>query len=235
MKVKIDIFNIFLPIFFLLCSANAAEIGDSSDIEPKTIPMPSLQSTDLIDDARIQQGSPQTLLTAHQSIFIYGAPYSSLTNGEYTLHSGLVNDYPVYQKQGGGYTWSFYQRSNRRWYLDFNQPSEEWSGTVMYSTAVGDQPELLEYAGHGAVVISTTVASRRVAYCDDGLYTVQTTLYNNRPVYQCNSNTDMHLFRRNTGIWVVTFGNYITENYGDGTAAFALAPSIVPYGVDWVE
>ena len=85
MKVKIEIFNIFLSIFFLLCSANAAEISDSSDTEPKTIPMPSLQSTDLIDDARIQQKLHQTLVTTHQSVFIYGAPYSFWTNGEYTL------------------------------------------------------------------------------------------------------------------------------------------------------
>ena len=57
----------------------------------------------------------------------------------------------------------------------------------MWSTAVGDQPDLLEYANHGAVAISDTVLSRRVAYCNDGLFTIQTTLYNNRPVYQCNS------------------------------------------------
>ena len=233
MKVKIEIFNIFLSIFFLLCSANAAEIGDSSDTEPKTIPMPSLQSTDLINEVRIQQGPRQTLVTTHQSVFIYGAPYSSLTNGEYKLQPGLVNGYPVYQKQGGGYTWSFYQRSNRKWYLDFDEPDEDWSGTVMDSTAVGDQPDLLEYANHGAVAISDTVLSRRVAYCNDGLFKIQTTLYNNRPVYQCNSNPDMHMFRRESGLWVVTFGNQITETYADGTVAYTVAPSIVPYGVDW--
>ena len=103
----------------------------------------------------------------------------------------------------------------------------------MVSTTAGDQPELLESTQHGAVVISNTVASRRVPGCNDGLFTIQTTLYNNRPVYQCNSNPDVNLFRRKNGLWVVTTGNSITENDSDGTVANTLAPSIVPYGVDW--
>ena len=230
MKVQIKIFNIFLSIFFLLCSANAAEISDSSGTEHKTIPMSSLQSIVLINEARIQ-GTQQTLVTVHESVFIYGAPYFDWTNGEYKLQPGTVNGYPVYQKQSGGYTWSFYQRSNRRWYLDFQGPSENWGGTVMHSTTAGDQPELLEYANHGAVVISNTLSSRRIPECSDGLFTIQTTLYNNRPVYQCNSNPDVNLFRRQNGNWVVTTGNSITES--DGTVANTLAPSIVPYGVDW--
>ena len=102
MKVQINIFNIFLSIFFLLCSANAAAIGDSSSTEHKTIPMSSLQSTDLIDEAHIQHGLPQTLVTVHQSV--YGAPYSDWTNGEYKQQPGTINSYPVYQKQGGGWT-----------------------------------------------------------------------------------------------------------------------------------
>ena len=55
----------------------------------------------------------------------------------------------------------------------------------------------------------------------------------NRPVYQCTSNPDVNLFRCKNGLWVVTTGNSITENDSDGTLANTLAPSIVPYGVDW--
>ena len=35
--------------------------------------------------------------TPYKSIFIYGAPYSPDTNGEYVLQDNLVNSYPVYQ------------------------------------------------------------------------------------------------------------------------------------------
>ena len=113
------------------------------------------------------------------------------------------------------------------------EPGEDWFGTVTYSTTAGNQPELLEY-DIGAVVISNTIATRRVAYCNDGLFELQTTykLYNNFPVYRCTSNTGLHMFRRKNG-WVVTFGSQITENYQDGTSAHTKAPSIAPYGVDW--
>ena len=60
------------------------------------------------------------------------------------------------------------------------------------------------------------------------------TLYNNRPVYQCNSNPDLHLFHRQNGHWVVTHGSSLPENYSDGAiVAMTTVSSIVPYGVDW--
>src|SRR5690606_40076156 len=40
------------------------------------------------------------------------------------------NGAPVVQRQSGGTTWSIYRRSNGRWYLDFNDVSEDWDGTV---------------------------------------------------------------------------------------------------------
>src|SRR5690606_32594114 len=59
-----------------------------------------------------------------------GAAYSSYTTGVYTWDGTVYNGKPVFQRQGGGVTWSVYQRSNGRWYLDFNDVSEDWSGTV---------------------------------------------------------------------------------------------------------
>ena len=76
-----------------------------------------------------------TASTASQLVFGRGTVHkfsvSSLFEKPYICKS--VNGYPVYQKQGGGYTWSFYQRSNRVWHLDFDEPGEDWGGTLMYN------------------------------------------------------------------------------------------------------
>ena len=174
--------------------------------------------------------APYKLIQPQDSLFIYGGPYHEITNGKYTLQKDKVNGYPVYQKEGGGYTWSFYQRSDNKWYLDFDTPDEGWSGTVMYSTSAGHSPELLEYNDRGAVSAFSSLELRNFPYCN-GMYTLQSTLYNNRPVYQCSDNHAYHLYRRKDGKWYVDF-NDIAEDWG-GTVAYTMKSSVVPYGVEW--
>ena len=187
------------------------------------------------DMAHTTSSNPYKAITYHKSIFIYGAPYSSQTNGEYVLQSNAVNGYPVYKKPGT--VWSFYQRTNQRWYLDFNDVNEVWSGTVMYSNTAGFSPELLEYSNHGFVIAHKVISTGLVPYHNDD-YIFEGEIYNNAPVYRATNDHGtyrFHMYRRSAGSvaghWVIDFDD-IDEEWS-GTVAYTLAPSVVPYGVQW--
>ena len=182
------------------------------------------------DIAQTTSSNPYKAITSHKSLFIYGAPYSSQTDGEYVLQSDAVNGYPVYKKPGTA--WSFYQRTNQKWCLDFNDLDEVWSGTVMYSNTAGFSPELLEYSNQGFVIAHQVLSTGLVPY-HNGDYTFKGEIYKNAPVYTASN--DYHMYRRSTGRWaghwVIDF-NDIDEEWS-GTIAYTLAPSVVPYGVQW--
>ena len=65
-------------------------------------------------------------LNRYPKICVYNTPYSSA--GDYT-HSKEYNYAPVYVK--GGY--SIYSQDNGYWYLDNNEISEEYRGSISYS------------------------------------------------------------------------------------------------------
>ena len=71
-------------------------------------------------------------------VSIEGSPaYASRTRGQYTRVAGIEHaGAPVYKRSG----WSLYKRSNGRWYLDFNEVDESWSGTVNYALHASDTP-----------------------------------------------------------------------------------------------
>ena len=182
------------------------------------------------DIAQTASSNPYKAITPHKSLFIYGAPYSSQTNGEYVLQSDAVNGYPVYKKEGTA--WSFYQRTDQKWYLDFNDVNEDWDGTVMYSETAGFSPELLEYSNEGFVFANKVISTGLVPY-HNGDYTFEGEIYNNAPVYTATNN--FHMYRRSTGDvaghWVIDY-NDIDEKWS-GTIAYTVAPSLHPYGTQW--
>lgn len=78
---------------------------------------------------------------------IAGNPaYASQTRGGYTKVAGLEHaGAPVYKRCTGAATasgncWSLYKRSNGKWYLDFNEVEDSWSGTVNYALTASDTP-----------------------------------------------------------------------------------------------
>ena len=78
---------------------------------------------------------------------IAGNPaYASRTRGGYTKVAGLEHaGAPVYKRCTGAATasgncWSLYKRSNGKWYLDFNEVEDSWSGTVNYALTASDTP-----------------------------------------------------------------------------------------------
>ena len=57
------------------------------------------------------------------------------------VHSGTYyNNAPLFTRQGNGTTWSLYKRPNGNWYVDFNAVSEDWDGTVAYTTSAASTP-----------------------------------------------------------------------------------------------
>ncbi len=74
------------------------------------------------------------------AVEIADAPYSSLTSGVYALSGESHNGKPVYQRQSSGYTFSVYQRSDGKWYLDFDALDDSWSGTLAHTSAAAEAP-----------------------------------------------------------------------------------------------
>ena len=46
----------------------------------------------------------------------------------------------MFQWTSSGSTFSVYQRTNGKWYLDFDDIDEQWSGTLAYTTAAAEWP-----------------------------------------------------------------------------------------------
>lgn len=86
---------------------------------------------------RVRRGPEDNWPTLYpSSLYIVGGVYSSRTNGVFTVSDTTYNDRPVY-KGGNNDAWSIYYRVSgyaaNKWVLDFNEVSEEWSGTVAIS------------------------------------------------------------------------------------------------------
>jgi hypothetical protein len=77
-----------------------------------------------------------------------GAAYASLGSaGEYVFTGQIYNNAPVYQRQGSSTTWSLYKRANGNWHVDFNAISEDWDGTIAYSTQASTLPWDISWSG----------------------------------------------------------------------------------------
>ena len=201
---------------------------------PTALPMPLANLMDTESVAHIS-GSSYKYLSPGLSLFVYGAPYAFLTNGEYTLQDSLVNGYPVYQKSTGGYTFSFYRRGDGKWYLDFNAPGEEWSGTLMYSTSVGTNPWLVKYNSAAVVIPTTAIYILNFPYDDlgtSGLYVFNGEQYEGYPVYQRTADDyTFSIYRKENGKWYLDF-NDLSESWS-GTLGFTLTASETPLGAEW--
>ncbi len=193
---------------------------------------PTDSPKDSNDNAKMSQSTKTAkVTTTYKSFFIYGASYASQSSGEYTLQDGLVNNYLVYKLINSD-EWIFYQRDNGQWYLDFNDPSEEWTGTVMYSETAGPSPHLLEYKNNGFVIKDKSFFVRKFPYFN-AEYACLGEIYNNAPVYKSvnSGNEQFSIYRREDGKWYADF-NEISEEW-TGTIAYTLQSSVVPYDTEW--
>ena len=171
----------------------------------------------------------------HSTIFIYGAPISNQTNGKYVLRHKGINGYPVYRKKSGTSTFYFYQRNNRRWYLDTNEPSENSLGILMNSKSAGETPWHLKYTNGGVVVTQKKIYLYNFAYSyfTTGIYTFSGLIYRGHPVYQkAYGDIILSVYRHKSGMWVLDY-NDIRNNWSGVLGYSYSASSPTPYGILW--
>ena len=140
----------------------------------------------------------------YPKIYVFNSPYTSTSAGEYTL-STEYNDAPVYQQ--GEY--SLYRRQNGYWYLDFNEISEDYDGSISYSDD-NDKgfPWQTGWKGDTVVLITKALFAYGLPYYSltGGKYETDGTLNQGYPVYtkQAGGYT-FSVYRRSNGKWYHTF------------------------------
>ena len=69
------------------------------------------------------------------------AAYPNLGSaGEYLFTGQLYHNAPIYKRTLGGYTWNLYKRANGNWHVDYNTLSEDWDGTIAYTSSATSLP-----------------------------------------------------------------------------------------------
>ncbi len=173
-----------------------------------------------------------------KTVYMYGVPYTNLgSSGEYLFTGQMYNNTPVYSRMVSGTPWLLYKRASGTWVVDFNSASEDWDGTVAYTTSAQAWP--WTNAAWANNVISFRSARGSVAgapYSNLGsageyLFTGQ--IYNNAPVYSRTSATNTwSLYKRANGSWHIDF-NGVDEAW-DGTIAYSTTgPSARPWDIAW--
>jgi len=175
----------------------------------------------------------QTALASapQDTVHLSGIPYGA--DGAY-FHSGdFYNDMPVYTLDHIGYTWSLYQRSNGRWYVDFDEPGEDWSGTVAIGPNAdfpwqGDWDHSTDAA---SPVDSIVIGGAAYSSYTTGVYTWDGTVYNGKPVFQRQGGgVTWSVYQRSNGRWYLDF-NDVSEDW-DGTVEIG-PDAISPTQGEW--
>jgi hypothetical protein len=174
------------------------------------------------------------------STFMYGVPYgtSAGSDGQYTESGSYYNNAPVYQRTGStGVTWSLYKRANGSWYVDFNTVSEDWDGTVAYSSSAQAWPWTNSAWSNSVISFRTAQVNVQnipyaTSYGSAGDYAFAGQVYNGAPVYQrTSSGTTWSLYKRTSGSWYVDF-NTVSEDW-DGTVAYTTSAASTPWAATW--
>ena len=179
----------------------------------------------------------QEEMTPPASVFMYDVVYSSVgSTGQYTESGTYYNDAPVYTRAGTGYTWSLYKRANGNWYVDFNDVSEDWSGTVTYTEGAADYPWNATWQNGEVAFRTQKVHVYGVPYASlgsNGDYTVSGETYSGAPVYtrtDASTGSTWSLYKRANGSWYVDF-NDVSEDW-DGTIAYTNQAMDWPWSAD---
>ncbi len=147
-----------------------------------------------------------------------------------TFSGQIYNDAPVYAWDDGAYINSLYRRANGRWYLDFNEVSEDYDGTVEVSN-VADWPWEADFGDSMSVAAVTRVDVAECGYFSElntGEYAFTGEMYNNAPVFQFESGEyTVSVYQREDYRWYLDY-NDISEDW-DGTIDHALDPSWWPW------
>ena len=164
---------------------------------------------------------------AYPKLYVFNSPYNSA--GEYTLITTEYNGASVYQRTAGHYGgyYSIYRRQNGYWYLDFDEISEEYGGTIGYSDDNNKAfPWETGWKGDMVVLITKAVFIFGAPYpaTSDGKYETDGTINQGSPVYARNvQGTLTYLYRRSDGKWYLGF----TTPFPDSGGALLYGQNVV--------
>lgn len=172
-----------------------------------------------------------------KAIYLYNMPYTNLgSSGEYLFTGQMYNNTPVYSRMVSGTPWLVYKRASGTWVLDFNTASEDWDGTVAYTTSAQAWPWTNpSWNNNGIAFRSARGSVAGAPYSNLGaageyLFTGQ--IYNNAPVYsRTGSGATWSLYKRANGFWHIDF-NAVSEAW-DGTIAYSTVASTRPWDIAW--
>lgn len=170
----------------------------------------------------------------YPKLYVFNSAYQS--PGEYTL-TGEYNDAPLYRHVSAGY--SLYRRQNGFWYLDFNEVSEDYAGSISYSDDNDKKlPWLTGWKGDTVVLMTKAIFAHGIPYgaTSDGKYETDGTMKNGFPVY--NRNNRFFFYRRSDGKWYNTFEAHLPDsggalNYGQNVALQPWESTYYPTATVW--
>lgn len=172
-----------------------------------------------------------------KKVSVVGVPYaSSGSNGDYEFGGTIYNKAPVYTRTQSGTTWSLYKRADGKWYVDYNTVSEDWDGTVAYSSAATFPWSASWNSSSYVVTYTKSVFMYQTPYASScgtaGDYTYSGTTYNNAPVYtRSGCGYTWSLYKRADGKWYLDYDG-VSESW-NGTVAYSTATGSNPWSVAW--
>jgi len=168
--------------------------------------------------------------TNADSVTLAGMPYSASTDGEYFPTGELYQEAPVYVHPNGDR--HLYRRADGRWYVDYNAVSEDWSGTLAYTTSAAATPWLGTWQGSSQVATRTSsVFLGNLPYAADGEWIATGEGYQGAPVFANADDDSFSLYRRADGRWHADF-NEVSEDW-DGTIAYTTSSSSNVWDGQW--
>ncbi|KIG16656.1 hypothetical protein DB30_04275 [Enhygromyxa salina] len=152
----------------------------------------------------------QEVLTPTDTVLLGGMPYTSSTDGEYLFSGEVYQGAPVYVHATSG--WSLYRRANGKWHLDFDDISEDWAGTVAYTTDSAQTPWDATWSGANQVATRVAGVYMEIQHGMSGTYLFEGTTHDGMPVY---TRGDKFIYYRSANDrW------YVYDQLGSSTAWF---------------
>lgn len=167
----------------------------------------------------------QDVLTPTDAVAVGGMPYGASTDGQFVFTGEFYQGAPVYEHETSG--WSLYRRGDGKWYVDFNDVSEDWSGTVAYGLSSAQTPWDTNWQGADQVVTRTAAVYVDSFGSGTGTYTFEGETYDGEPVYEYNGKYVYYIEANNRWFLNDIVGEtyvyaYSVQDCGDG-----------PWDCDW--
>ncbi len=172
--------------------------------------------------------SAQASGTDANSVFLTNMPYTA--SGEYIPTGDTYQMAPVYVHESGSF--HLYRRANGNWHVDFNAISEDWSGTIAYTTGGANAPWLATWQGqHQSASRTSAIYMGGLPYAANGEWHASGEGYEGAPIFDNAANSNFRVYRRQNGRWHADF-NEVSEDW-NGTFAYTTTSAAAVWDAQW--